>query len=70
MLGVRHRFKQIVHVTLTLSFDAGKVGKESAAAKFASATPSKDFSIQDEKPYAEVRPYRLLSCQDVAYCAN
>ncbi|KAI9776325.1 MAG: Mannose-6-phosphate isomerase [Candelina submexicana] len=32
----------------------GKVGKESAAAKFASATPSDDFTIQDEKPYAEL----------------
>lgn len=32
----------------------GKVGKDSAAARFASATPS-DFSIQESKPYAEVR---------------
>lgn len=32
----------------------GKVGKDSAAARFASATPSKDFSIQESKPYAEV----------------
>ncbi|KAI9871783.1 MAG: Mannose-6-phosphate isomerase [Pleopsidium flavum] len=36
------------------SYEWGKVGKESAAAKFASATPSKEFSIQDEKPYAEL----------------
>ncbi|MCJ1483794.1 Mannose-6-phosphate isomerase [Schaereria dolodes] len=36
------------------SYDWGKVGKESAAAKYASATPSDDFSIQDEKPYAEL----------------
>jgi mannose-6-phosphate isomerase len=35
------------------SYDWGKIGKESAAAKFGAATPS-DFSIQDEKPYAEV----------------
>ena len=35
----------------------GKVGKDSAAAKFASATPSDGFSIQAEKPYAEVRNY-------------
>lgn len=33
----------------------GKAGKESAAAKYAAATPSADFSIQEEKPYAEVR---------------
>ena len=32
----------------------GKVGRESAAAKFAAATTSSDFSIQEEKPYAEV----------------
>lgn len=39
------------------SYDWGKVGKESAAAKFAAATAS-DFSIQENKPYAEV--YFLL----------
>jgi hypothetical protein len=32
----------------------GKKGKDSAAAKYASATPSDGFSIQEEKPYAEV----------------
>ncbi|KAK5008136.1 Mannose-6-phosphate isomerase [Elasticomyces elasticus] len=36
------------------SYDWGKVGNDSAAAKFASATPSKDFSIQGDKPYAEL----------------
>ncbi|KAI9680691.1 MAG: Mannose-6-phosphate isomerase [Caeruleum heppii] len=36
------------------SYDWGKVGRESAAAKFAAATPSDDFSIQEEKPYAEL----------------
>jgi len=30
------------------------VGKKSAAARFASATPSSDFTIQDDKPYAEL----------------
>jgi len=35
------------------SYEWGKVGKDSAAAKFAAATPS-DFSIQEEKPYAEL----------------
>ncbi|KAK6007446.1 hypothetical protein QM012_004260 [Aureobasidium pullulans] len=35
------------------SYEWGKVGKDSAAARFASATPS-DFSIQEEKPYAEL----------------
>jgi hypothetical protein len=32
----------------------GKVGEESAAARFAAATPSTDFSIQNDRPYAEV----------------
>ncbi|KAF2748585.1 mannose-6-phosphate isomerase [Sporormia fimetaria CBS 119925] len=36
------------------SYDWGKVGKDSAAARFAAATPSDDFSIQEEKPYAEL----------------
>ncbi|KAH8722644.1 mannose-6-phosphate isomerase-like protein [Phaeosphaeriaceae sp. PMI808] len=35
------------------SYDWGKVGKTSAAAKFHAATAS-DFSIQEEKPYAEL----------------
>ncbi|KAI9643865.1 Mannose-6-phosphate isomerase [Ciborinia camelliae] len=36
------------------SYDWGKVGSDSAAAKFAAATPADDFSIQEEKPYAEL----------------
>ncbi|KAK1074557.1 Mannose-6-phosphate isomerase, partial [Friedmanniomyces endolithicus] len=36
------------------SYEWGKVGKSSAAARFASATPSDNFSIQDDKPYAEL----------------
>ncbi|KAL1297361.1 hypothetical protein AAFC00_004902 [Neodothiora populina] len=35
------------------SYEWGKVGKDSAAARFAAATPS-DFSIQEDKPYAEL----------------
>jgi hypothetical protein len=42
------------------SYDWGKVGKESAAAKFGTATPRDDFSIQDDKPYAEVCSYKLI----------
>ena len=34
-------------------YDWGKIGKDSAAAKFGAATPS-DFSIEEDKPYAEV----------------
>lgn len=41
------------------SYDWGKVGNDSAAAKFAAATPADDFSIQEEKPYAEVSNSRL-----------
>jgi mannose-6-phosphate isomerase len=37
------------------SYDWGKVGKDSAAAKYAAATPSDEFSIAEDKPYAEVR---------------
>ncbi|KAM7216405.1 Mannose-6-phosphate isomerase [Rhypophila decipiens] len=36
------------------SYDWGKKGQSSAAAKFAAATPSSDFSIQDDRPYAEL----------------
>lgn len=32
----------------------GKVGQQSAAAKYAAATAASDFSIEAEKPYAEV----------------
>ncbi|KAL8309026.1 hypothetical protein RB597_009351 [Gaeumannomyces tritici] len=36
------------------SYDWGKKGSESAAAKFAAATAPADFSVQDDKPYAEL----------------
>ncbi|RMY38325.1 hypothetical protein D0866_02676, partial [Hortaea werneckii] len=36
------------------SYEWGKLGKDSAAARFASATPQSDFSIQNDKPYAEL----------------
>ncbi|KAL8889917.1 MAG: hypothetical protein Q9192_005948 [Flavoplaca navasiana] len=36
------------------SYDWGKVGKESAAAKYAAATEANQFSIESEKPYAEL----------------
>jgi mannose-6-phosphate isomerase len=37
------------------SYEWGKKGDDSAAAKFAAATPADGFSIQSDKPYAEVR---------------
>jgi hypothetical protein len=37
------------------SYDWGKIGTSSAAAKFAAATPSENLTIEAEKPYAEVR---------------
>jgi len=40
------------------SYDWGKIGSDSAAAKFAAATPAEGFSVQEEKPYAEVCLYR------------
>ncbi|KIW58535.1 mannose-6-phosphate isomerase, class I [Exophiala xenobiotica] len=36
------------------SYDWGKKGKDSAAARYAAATPSDTFSIQEDKPYAEL----------------
>ncbi|KAL8686531.1 MAG: hypothetical protein Q9218_007042, partial [Villophora microphyllina] len=36
------------------SYDWGKVGQDSAAAKYATATESNQFSIESEKPYAEL----------------
>lgn len=36
------------------SYDWGKKGQASAAARFAAATPSQDLTIQDDRPYAEV----------------
>ncbi|KAL8677828.1 MAG: hypothetical protein Q9186_005773 [Xanthomendoza sp. 1 TL-2023] len=36
------------------SYEWGKVGKDSAAAKYAAATESSKFSIENEKPYAEL----------------
>lgn len=35
------------------SYEWGKKGNSSAVARFAAATPSTDFTIQDDKPYAE-----------------
>lgn len=36
------------------SYDWGKKGNDSAAARFASATPAPDFSVKQDQPYAEV----------------
>ncbi|KAJ9294393.1 hypothetical protein DTO271G3_6968 [Paecilomyces variotii] len=36
------------------SYDWGKLGQESAAAKYAATTAPSDFSIEAEKPYAEL----------------
>ncbi|KAI9036343.1 mannose-6-phosphate isomerase pmi1 [Aspergillus affinis] len=36
------------------SYDWGKVGNDSAAAKYAATTAAPDFSIESEKPYAEL----------------
>lgn len=42
------------------SYDWGKKGQASVAAKLAAATPSTDFTIQDDRPYAEVCFWRLF----------
>ncbi|KAL2118717.1 hypothetical protein VTJ04DRAFT_8377 [Mycothermus thermophilus] len=36
------------------SYEWGKKGHDSAVARFAAATPSADFTIQDDRPYAEL----------------
>ncbi|KAK4247865.1 mannose-6-phosphate isomerase [Corynascus novoguineensis] len=36
------------------SYEWGKKGSSSAVAKFAAATPSAEFTIQDDRPYAEL----------------
>lgn len=36
------------------SYDWGKIGNDSFVARLAAATPSDGFSIQADKPYAEV----------------
>ncbi|KAL9114429.1 MAG: hypothetical protein Q9227_001510 [Pyrenula ochraceoflavens] len=46
--------------TVEQCYDWGKRGPTSAAAKFAAATPSDGFSIQEDKPYAEVATGRSL----------
>lgn len=38
----------------------GKIGNDSAAARFAAATPSDGFSIAEDKPYAEVSLYNSI----------
>lgn len=43
------------------SYDWGKKGNTSAAAKYAAATPRDDFSIQEDKPYAEVQCQSTIS---------
>ena len=50
------------------SYDWGKVGHSSAAAKYAAATPSNKLSIEQEKPYAELwmGTHPSLPSKDVA----
>lgn len=42
------------------SYEWGKKGSESAAARFAAATPSDNLSIQADKPYAEVHEITII----------
>jgi hypothetical protein len=52
--GVCILHEEISRFAQLTEYIIGKVGKDSAAARFAAATPSNDFSIQNDKPYAEV----------------
>ena len=44
------------------SYDWGKIGNDSAAARYAAATPSEGLTIQADQPYAEVRLPSPLFC--------
>src|SRR5262249_54715495 len=63
---LRRRFKmQVPLLRLQCgvnSYEWGKKGNTSAAARFAAATPSSDLTIQDDKPYAEVSLKKQLLC--------
>lgn len=50
MNGVRWMLHEVFH---SVDSAAGKKGKDSAAAKYAAATPPDGFSIEEDKPYAE-----------------
>ena len=56
MTGVGHCQNHCFLHTDLYDFCEGKKGPASAAAKYAAATPSNGFSIQEDKPYAEVCP--------------
>lgn len=45
------------------TYDWGKKGSDSAAARFATATPASDFSVQEDQPYAEVCLYWPFTTQ-------
>ena len=55
MVGVRDIPSWILSKSDVEALNIGKSGKESAAARFAAATPSDGFSIEEGKPYSEVR---------------
>lgn len=40
------------------SYEWGKTGSESAAARFAATTPADGFEVKTDQPYAEVRAKR------------
>ena len=55
MFGVRDIPSWTLSKSDVEALNIGKSGKESAAARFAAATPSDGFSIEEDKPYSEVR---------------
>jgi mannose-6-phosphate isomerase len=47
------------------TYDWGKIGRESKVAQLAEAGKAADFTLDESKPYAEVRSFpRILSCRD------
>lgn len=53
------------------SYEWGKKGSASAVARFAAATPSANFAIEEDRPYAEVCFNSLsLAVLCLTACAN
>jgi hypothetical protein len=55
MIGVLKFHAYEVDATSVTQVSSGKIGADSAAARFAAATEQSGFKIESDKPYAEVR---------------
>jgi len=57
--GAYNRRELMTLITGVNSYEWGKAGSDSAAARFAAATPRDDFKVESEKPYAEVPTHKM-----------